>query len=97
MQTRHPDASQRFISLDDVYYYGGGVGVLQVAEKVHEPRNDQEIELLAGDTVHLAGNHWNGMSKGTNRRTNRVRIQSPVNFQIETVVPLILNVGRLFF
>ncbi len=72
MQSRRTDASQRFISLDDVYYYGGGIGTVQVAQKDHRPRDAQEIELRAGDVIGIAGNHWNGMSKGTNRRTNQV-------------------------
>jgi len=77
MQSRRTDASQRFISLDDVYYYGGGIGVVQVAAKDHKPRTAHEIELKVGDIIGVAGNHWNGLSKGTNRRTNQVRQSIP--------------------
>ena len=83
IQARHADASERFVSLDDVYYYGGGIGVNQVAVEDHEPRNNNEIELKTGDLIGLAGNHWNGMSKGTNRRTNRVsKLLSISTFQL---------------
>ena len=30
------------------------------------------MELRAGDVVGVAGNHWNGYSKGRNHRTNKV-------------------------
>ena len=62
------------MSLDDVYYFGGGHGLHQVATAPHTPRSDDEIELKVGDIIGLAGNHWNGMSKGTNMRTNRVSL-----------------------
>ncbi|CAG7835828.1 unnamed protein product [Allacma fusca] len=71
IQAKHTDASERFVSLDDVYYYGGGNGLVQVATAPHKPRNDEEIELKVGDKIGVAGNHWNGMSKGTNQRTHR--------------------------
>lgn len=73
MQTKHADASGRFVSLDDIYYYGGGSGTIQKAQFAHKPRNSGELELEVGDKIGVAGNHWNGMSKGTNQRTNRVR------------------------
>lgn len=74
LQTKHTDASQRFVSLDDIYYYGGGRGMEQVAILPHKPRSSNELELQVGDMIGVAGNHWNGLSKGTNRRTNKVRI-----------------------
>ncbi|ODM92730.1 Alpha-(1,6)-fucosyltransferase [Orchesella cincta] len=72
MQTKHADASGRFVSLDDIYYYGGGSGTIQKAQFVHKPRSSGELELEVGDKIGVAGNHWNGMSKGTNQRTNKV-------------------------
>ena len=73
MQTRFPDASWRFRSLDDVYYYGGQNGHVMVALFDHIPaKNSEEIELKKGDHIGLAGNHWNGFSKGKNFRTNRI-------------------------
>uniref|UniRef100_H2ZNX0 Alpha-(1,6)-fucosyltransferase n=1 Tax=Ciona savignyi TaxID=51511 RepID=H2ZNX0_CIOSA len=72
MQTLHPDASRKFHSLDDVYYYGGQTAHEQVAVLDHEPRpGTQEIQLKVGDVVGIAGNHWDGYSKGTNRRTHQ--------------------------
>ena len=32
----------------------------------------KEISLSPGDKIGIAGNHWNGYSKGTNRRTGAV-------------------------
>lgn len=70
MQTLHPDASARFRSLDDIYYYGGQNAHNQVAIAEHQPR-DGEIELKVGDIIGIAGNHWDGFSKGLNRRSHR--------------------------
>ncbi|CAJ0577233.1 unnamed protein product, partial [Mesorhabditis spiculigera] len=71
MQVRKPDG-EAFHSLDDVYYYGGQHDHEQVAIEDHLPERDAEIELKVGDAVGLAGNHWDGFSKGTNRRTQKV-------------------------
>lgn len=73
LQTKHVDSSERFVSLDDIYYYGGGIGLDQEAIISHKPKNGNELELQAGDKIGVAGNHWNGMSKGTNHRTNKVK------------------------
>jgi glycoprotein 6-alpha-L-fucosyltransferase len=38
----------------------------------HVPRREYgEIELRKGDLIGLAGNHWNGYSKGVNHRSNQ--------------------------
>lgn len=71
MQARYPDASWRFKSLDDVYYFGGQNPHNVMAIFDHEPnKNRNELEMKAGDLIGLAGNHWNGYCKGRNRRTN---------------------------
>ena len=71
MQKQYPDASWRFNSLDDVYYFDGQNKHLVEAIYDHEPRLENgEIELKKGDLIHLAGNHWNGFSTGINERTN---------------------------
>jgi glycoprotein 6-alpha-L-fucosyltransferase len=70
MQARFPDASWRFRSLDDIYYFGGQNAHNVRAVYDHEARRELgEIGLRKGDLIGLAGNHWNGMSKGRNRRT----------------------------
>ncbi|ELU04531.1 hypothetical protein CAPTEDRAFT_97586 [Capitella teleta] len=72
MQTLHPDASARFKSLDDIYYFGGQNGHSQMAAYPHEPRSgSDEMQLVTGDHVGIAGNHWDGYSKGNNRRTGK--------------------------
>jgi len=75
MQTMHTDASHYFHSLDDVYYYGGQNGHVQVALVEHRARpGTNELGLLPGDRVGIAGNHWDGFSKGRNQRTGHVGI-----------------------
>ncbi|XP_012939134.1 alpha-(1,6)-fucosyltransferase [Aplysia californica] len=69
MQTLHGDASEKFRSLDDVFYYGGqNAHDLRVLE-AHPGDGDSMVEIKIGDAVGIAGNHWDGYSKGTNRRT----------------------------
>lgn len=71
MQTLHPDASNRFKSLDDIYYFGGQNGHTQMALYPHVPRGLEEMEMQTGDHVGIAGNHWDGYSKGNNKRTGK--------------------------
>lgn len=69
-QTRFPDASWRFRSLDDIYYFGGQLRQNVIAVLDHNPKSGVgEIELKKGDILGIAGNHWNGYSKGKNLRT----------------------------
>lgn len=72
MQSFYPDAADKFRSLDDIYYYGGQSGHNRVAVLPHEPQRQGEISLIVGDLVGVAGNHWNGYSKGRNLRTNQI-------------------------
>ncbi|XP_077299866.1 alpha-(1,6)-fucosyltransferase 8 [Arctopsyche grandis] len=73
MQSLHVDASERFKSLDDIYYYGGQNPHNRVAVLPHNPKQrPQEMQMKVGDVIGIAGNHWNGYSKGSNRRTNQV-------------------------
>ena len=53
----------------------------------HEPKNHDEIQIRPGDLVGVAGNHWNGYSKGKNLRTNQVGLfpSFKVNDKIEIV------------
>lgn len=71
MQTLHPDASSYFYSLDDIYYFGGQNAHNQIAIYPHQARNNEDIPLEPGDVIGVAGNHWDGYSKGINRKTGR--------------------------
>ncbi len=72
MQQYHADASGYFKSLDDIYFFCGQHDHDQVALEAHAPRTSEEIELQVGDKLGIAGNHWDGYSKGTNRRLSRI-------------------------
>lgn len=41
----------------------------QVVVEAYEAESKQEISLKVGDVIGVAGNHWDGFSKGVNRRT----------------------------
>nr|CAG4650847.1 EOG090X03KK [Simocephalus serrulatus]SVE94145.1 EOG090X03KK [Simocephalus serrulatus] len=71
MQTFHPDASSKFKSLDDIYYYGGQGPHQQVAIFSHKANRPGEISMEVGDVLGIAGNHWDGYSKGVNERTKQ--------------------------
>jgi len=72
MQQNHVDASNRFKSLDDIWYYGGQDEHQQEAVLGHHQVHHGEIEMDVGDVLGVAGNHWDGFNKGRNHRTNRV-------------------------
>jgi len=72
MQQGHVDASNRFKSLDDIWYYGGQDEHQQEAVLNHHAIHHGEIEVEIGDVLSVAGNHWDGFNKGRNHRTNRV-------------------------
>lgn len=67
----HPDASSWYQSLDDIFYFGGQKDHNQIAAYNHEPQRSIEIEMKVGDVIGIAGNHWDGYSKGVNRRTHK--------------------------
>ncbi|XP_051951263.1 alpha-(1,6)-fucosyltransferase-like [Xyrauchen texanus] len=87
MQTLHPDASSFFRSLDDIYYFGGQNAHNQIAIYPHEPRTADDIPLEPGDLIGVAGNHWDGYSKGVNRKLARTGLYPSykVKEKIETV------------
>ncbi|XP_023662503.1 alpha-(1,6)-fucosyltransferase isoform X1 [Paramormyrops kingsleyae] len=87
MQTLHPDASSYFYSLDDIYYFGGQNAHNQIAIYPHEPRGAEDIPLRPGDVIGVAGNHWDGYSKGLNRKIGRTGLYPSykVKEKIETV------------
>ncbi|KAL1455011.1 hypothetical protein WDU94_009137 [Cyamophila willieti] len=74
MNTMYPDASARYRSLDDIYYFGGQISRIHIAVLPHTPKDPSEMELVIGDRISVAGNHWNGYSKGTNLRTNQLAL-----------------------
>ncbi|KAL0967593.1 hypothetical protein UPYG_G00254210 [Umbra pygmaea] len=87
MQTLHPDASSFFHSLDDIYYFGGQNAHNQIAIYPHQPRSPEDIPLEPGDVIGVAGNHWDGYSKGVNRKMGRTGLYPSykVKEKIETV------------
>ena len=85
MQTRRPDASFDVQSLDDVYYYGGQRDHRMKALFEHKPDpKKNEIELRVGDIIVLAGNHWDGYSKGRNTRTNKMGLYP--SWKVEDII-----------
>lgn len=71
MQTFYPDAYNRFKSLDDIYYYGGQNSHNVISVLSHKPSSHDQIQIKSGDLIGIAGNHWDGFSKGKNLRTNQ--------------------------
>lgn len=72
MQNMHPDAADRFNSLDDIFYYGGQGEHQQEVIYPHMRHSSAELDLEVGDVIGVAGNHWDGFNKGRNHRTNKV-------------------------
>lgn len=87
MQTLYPDAAHRFKSLDDIYYYGGQNSHNRQVVIGHTARNQFEIHMKPGDLVGVAGNHWDGYSKGQNTRTKQAGLfpSFKVADKVETV------------
>ncbi|XP_038641096.1 alpha-(1,6)-fucosyltransferase [Scyliorhinus canicula] len=87
MQTLHPDASANFHSLDDIYYFGGQNAHNQIAIYPHKPHTPEEIVLEPGDLIGVAGNHWDGYSKGINRKNGRTGLYPSykVKENVETI------------
>ncbi|XP_033097158.1 alpha-(1,6)-fucosyltransferase-like isoform X2 [Anneissia japonica] len=83
MQTLHPDASSYFRSLDDIYYFGGQNEHRQRAIYAHEPRDSSETRLSPGDFIAVAGNHWDGYSKGTNRNIGTSKAGLYPSYKVE--------------
>ena len=53
MQQRHVDASSRFRSLDDIWFYGGQEEHLQEAVLAHTPSRDGEVMLVGLDDIDI--------------------------------------------
>ncbi|XP_054262328.1 alpha-(1,6)-fucosyltransferase [Macrosteles quadrilineatus] len=84
MQTLYPDAADRFRSLDDIYYFGGQQIHRRKAILDHKSRGLDQMDLNVGEMVGVAGNHWDGYSKGRNLRTNQIGLYP--SFKVEDVV-----------
>ena len=68
MQNHHIDASLKYYSLDDIYYFGGQQDHNVVAIESHKGSSN-EVEFLIGDELGIAGNEKNGYSVGVHRKT----------------------------
>ena len=71
MQTKHGDASSNFRSLDDVFYFGGQNAHNLRAIEDHNRLSDKELDFKKGDLLGIAGNHWDGFSKGMHRGSSQ--------------------------
>ncbi|UXI15991.1 PAB-dependent polyA-specific ribonuclease subunit PAN3 [Sarcoptes scabiei] len=73
MQSIEPgtDRSADFSSLDDIYYFGGQNSHSQIAILNHKASSISQISFKIGDIIGIAGNHWNGFSKGSSRVTQQ--------------------------
>ena len=71
MQTKHGDASQYFHSLDDVFYFGGQNAHNLRAVEPHKGGSKDDLSFEVGDLLGIAGNHWDGFSKGTHRKSGK--------------------------
>ncbi|KAI3383725.1 hypothetical protein SNEBB_005563 [Seison nebaliae] len=67
MQMKHTDASDKFRSLDDIYYFGGQLEHFWRAR--FENRNNG-IQFKKNDLIAIKGNHWNGEAKGLNKKSD---------------------------
>lgn len=84
MSSRHLDASRKFHSLDDIYYFGGQNEHKVRARYAHKATSSNELDLEVGDELSIAGNHWNGFSKGFSHRTHLEGIFP--SYKIEDIV-----------
>ena len=71
MQSLQPDASKNVQSMDDIYWILGQSDHDVQAVYPHKSQDSSQIDLNVGDRIGIAGNHWDGYSKGINRNTNR--------------------------
>ncbi len=69
MQYLHVDASRKYYSLDDVYYFTGqqahNVQAIQDHNSSKQTTHNGELSFKAGDLIGIAGNEKNGYSVGT--------------------------------
>lgn len=87
MNSIHPDASSWFRSLDDIYYFGGQHAHNQHVIYQHRKQSSDEIDLNVGDVVGIAGNHWDGFSKGINRQTGQNGLYP--SYKVEEIIDIV--------
>ncbi len=73
-----------FKSLDDIYYFGGQHEHKVKAIYPHQATSPLEIDLEIGDELSIAGNHWDGYSKGFSPRLGREGLFP--SYKVEEVV-----------
>ena len=79
MQKNHIDASRKFHSLDDVYYFGGQQPHNVVAIQNHKSTKSQkqyyekvpDVNFEEGDLLGIAGNEKDGYSVGIHRKSQQ--------------------------
>lgn len=71
MNSLHLDASTKYTSLDNIYYYEGQNRRQNKAILSHTADEPSEIDLQVDDQISVINNNWNGYSDGTNLRTNK--------------------------
>ncbi|KAF2880167.1 hypothetical protein ILUMI_26005, partial [Ignelater luminosus] len=71
MQNHFWDASTKWKSLDDMYYFGGQSLHICMVVMAHDTHRFGEIQLMPGDLVSIFSNLWNGYFRGRNLRTNQ--------------------------
>jgi glycoprotein 6-alpha-L-fucosyltransferase len=94
MNSLQPDASAQFKSLDDTFYFSGQIHRLNIAVIPHKPNSTLEMDIQVGDQIEVAGNHWNGYSKGTNLRTNKTLLYP--TFKVGTYSIHILRIKKIY-
>lgn len=84
MNSLYPDASTRYTSLDDIYYFDGQYHRLNEAVLSHKANKLYGIDLQVGDQIFVDGNNWDGYSKGKNLRTELVGLYPTYKVTIYT-------------
>lgn len=87
MNSLQPDASAKFTSLDDTFYFSGQNHRLNVALISHKADGPEEMDLEVGDEIEVAGNHWDGYSLGINLRTHQTLLYP--TFKVTTKIEVL--------
>lgn len=68
MQNLHVDASRKYYSLDDIYYFGGQQAhhfrAIQDHDSSKQTTHNSELSFETGELFGIAGNEKNGYSVG---------------------------------